>query len=93
MKLTSHFGYPAVEGEPVHPDDPLTWATVQEHLAVFSFFFLFLFFSSWFLSRCLLQFLGWTFWPIGPSGAPTVISIVHEHSPSAAQATPASPLL
>ena len=51
------------------------------------------FHPSWFLSRCLLQFLGWTSRPIGTSGAPTVIFFVHRHGRPAAQAIPASPLL
>ena len=97
MKSRRHFSYLAVEGAPVQPDDPLTWATLQEHLAAFSFLAFFLVsalsFSLWFLSRCLLHFLGWTSRAIGISGAPTVISIVHRHGHSAAQATPASPLL
>ena len=46
MKSRGHFSYLAVEGEPVHQDDSLTWTTVQEHLTAFSFlsFLLFLFY-------------------------------------------------
>ena len=94
MKSRGHVSYLAVVGEPVHPDDPLLWATVTAPGNRFLFLLVsVLFFSSWFLSRCLLQFLGWTSRPIGIGGAPTVIFIVHRHGRSAAQAIPVCPLL
>ena len=49
MKSRGHFSYLAVEGEPVHPDDPLTWATVHEQPAAF-------FFSSCFCSLLFLVY-------------------------------------
>ena len=93
MKSRGHFSYLAVVDEPVHPDDPLTWVLCKSTWPPFLFFYLFLF-SSFLLGSFLgVQFLGCTSRPIGTSGAPTVISIVHRHGRSAAQAIPARPLL
>ena len=55
--------------------EPIVIESLLCLLPIFGFFD-----PSWFLSRCLLQFLGWTSRPIGISGAPTFIFIVHRHA-------------